>query len=286
MLCGAKKELCFINNSETILPKIDYVFNHILNDKVILRNFVCAMIKINEKNVEDIQYVDIYTSEEYEEPIHISTNVRMWIKNENSTIEEVHVEIQLVNFNHEEVLIENNYDEVLEQVKEAYEYGKLNKYIMINIFDVDVLDKKKYPCCYNIKYLTENIEQNLYNIEIHNIELKKLHYNNFLDSNILMWLNFLNSENLIDLKLNISENKILNMAYESLLSLESNQLSHQIYNVRKRIIKSVIDGIEIVVDDETIQKELQIKVEFATKIAKDLKNMGIDFKIIKMAMDL
>ena len=51
------EETVITNDPEFISPKIDYAFKQMMNSKIALRNFLSAVMKIEEKDIDDIQYI-------------------------------------------------------------------------------------------------------------------------------------------------------------------------------------------------------------------------------------
>lgn len=86
-----EKEAVITNDPEFISPKIDYAFKQMMNSKIALKNFLSAVLKIKENDINDIQYIDTHTLKEYDDDKYIVMDVRLLLKDKC----EIDIEMQV-----------------------------------------------------------------------------------------------------------------------------------------------------------------------------------------------
>lgn len=75
-----EKEAVIANDPEFISSKIDYAFKQMMNSVFALKSFLSAVLKIEEKDIDDIQYIDTHSLKEYDDDKYIIMDVRLLLK--------------------------------------------------------------------------------------------------------------------------------------------------------------------------------------------------------------
>ena len=189
-----ENEYAVTNDPEFILPKIDYAFKQMMNSETALRNFLSAVLKIPEKEIEEIHYVDTHTLKEYEDDKYVVMDVRISLQDKC----EIDIEMQMMNFRSwTDRVVYYNSRMLSEQIKKGHSYEELIKCISISILDFNIFDKCNFPKYYSSYHIREDRDYRIFNdlFEYHIIELPKISENNFMESennddDLLSWVKF------------------------------------------------------------------------------------------------
>lgn len=190
------KETAVTNDPEFISPKIDYAFKQMMNSKVALKNFLSAVMKIPQDDIEDIQYIDTHTLKEHDDDKYIVMDVRLSLQNQC----EIDIEMQMMNFrNWTDRVLYYSCRMLSEQIKKGQDYGKFIKCVSISVLDFNIFEKEKHGGYYSSYHIREDKDSRMFNdlLEFHIIELPKIPemLMERAEDDLLMWVKFLNSEN-------------------------------------------------------------------------------------------
>lgn len=230
-----ENEAAVTDDEEIISPKIDYAFKQMMNSKVALKNFLSAVLKIPENDIEDIQYIDTHTLKEYEDDKYIVMDVRLSLRNQY----EIDIEMQVMNFDYwtDRVLYYSS-RMLAEQIKKGEDYGKFVKCVSISILDFNIFDMNKYPGYYSSYHIREDKDGRIFNdlLEFHIIELHKIPEKLAEEDDLLIWAKFISSEGKEEMEMLSEKNEGVKAAYDELISLKNDDVRRQIYNSRKKAI--------------------------------------------------
>ena len=198
-----ENEYAVTNDSEFISPKVDYAFKQMMNNETALCNFLSAVLKIPEKEIKKIHYVDTYTLKEYDDDKYVVMDVRISLKDKC----EIDIEMQMMNFRSwTDRVVYYSSRMLSEQIKKGQSYGELIKCISISILDFNIFDKGNFPKYYSSYRIREDKDHRIFNdlFEYHIIELPKISEKNFTESeddDLLSWARFINSDDKEEMKM-------------------------------------------------------------------------------------
>ena len=142
----SENEYAVTNDPEFISPKIDYAFKQMMNSETALRNFLSTVLKVPEKNINDIRYIDPHTLKENEDDKYIVMDVRISLKDKC----EIDIEMQMMNFRSwTDRVVYYSSRMLSEQIKKGQSYGELIKCINISILDFSIFYRGNFPKYYS-----------------------------------------------------------------------------------------------------------------------------------------
>ena len=271
-------------------PKVDFVFKNIFGSPKhprILISFLNAILKpVNKITSVEIKGTDLekqFIDDKYS---------RLDIKAETNNNEIINIEIQLKNeynmIKRSLYYLSKMYEE---QLGEGEDYSKLNRTVCINILNFKYLKTEKFHTGYRLKELETN-EELTDVIEMHFIEIPKLHEESDEKDMLSVWTEFLRdpeSEKVRSLEMRIEE---IREAKDELIRLSNDDEQRELYEMRSKILKDKISAlneaerrgiekgieqrnIEIaknlldVLDDETISLKTGLTIEKIQQLRKE-----------------
>ena len=271
-------------------PKVDFVFKNIFGSPKhprILISFLNAILKpVNKITSVEIKGTDLekqFIDDKYS---------RLDIKAETNNNEIINIEIQLKNeynmIKRSLYYLAKMYEE---QLGEGEDYSKLNRTICINILNFKYLKTEKFHTSYRLKEVETN-EELTDVIEMHFIEIPKLHEESDEKDMLSVWTEFLRdpeSEKVRSLEMRIEE---IREAKDELIRLSNDDEQRELYEMRSKILKDKISAlneaerrgiekgieqrnIEIaknlldVLDDETISLKTGLTIEKIQQLRKE-----------------
>jgi|GEM_PF-49468 len=254
--------------TSVIKPKVDYAFKQMMNNRVALRDFLSAVLKMNEENITDIAYIDTHTLKEHDNDKYIVMDVRITVDN----IYEIDVEMQVRNFVYwtDRVLF-YTCKMLTGQMKKSDDYNKFKKCINISILDYNIFDDKKYKNFYSSYHISEDKDNRIFSdlLEFHVIELKKIpedSINSLENNKLLDWARFLNSESKEEMEMLSKQNSGIKAAYDELETLYDDDEKRAIYEAREKAMmdyrvqqraareEGIKEGIEKAMIDSRVQQ--------------------------------
>ncbi len=234
----SENECAVTRDTEFISPKIDYAFKQMMNSETALRNFLSAVLKVPEKEINEIHYVDTHTLKEYEDDKYVVMDVRISLQNKC----EIDIEMQMMNFRSwTDRVVYYSSRMLSEQIKKGQGYVELIKCISISILSFNIFDKCNFPKYYSSYHIREDIDHRVFNdlFEYHIIELPKISEKNFTeleDDNLLSWARFINSDDKEEMKMLSEKNHGIKAAYDELEALSNDEERRAIYEAREKAI--------------------------------------------------
>jgi predicted transposase/invertase (TIGR01784 family) len=274
-----EKETVITNDPEFISPKIDYAFKQMMNSKIALKNFLSTVLKIEEKNIDDIQYIDTHTLKEYDDDKYVVMDVRLLLKDKC----EIDIEMQVMSFKHwTDRVVYYSSRMLSEQMKRGQDYGKFIKCVSISILDFNIFDKNSYPGYYSSYHIREDSDGRIFAdlLEFHLIELPKISKILTINSedDLLIWAKFINSKNREEMVKLTEKNEGIKAAYDELLSLENDDERRQIYRIREKAIMDYKVQTRLMREEGRQEEKLQT--------AKNMLKKGLSIEIINDITEL
>ena len=268
-------------------PKMDFIFNKIMEDEALLLDFLHAVLGKAEGELVSVERMNLVTTKEFLENKYAVLDVK--VKTGDGRI--INIEIQ----NRDEKNMSKrtlfNWSKMYgEQVIEGENYRKLNKTICINILNFNYLeDENGFHNIYRLLNTQSKNELKDNTMELHFIELPKYDgYKNISDNESLKaWVEFLNRPD----NSNYKENPAIKKAVEKLEILSGDKETIELYKLRKealaegnRLINTAriegkaeglieekyrfVQNLLDILDDETIAQKSELSLEEVREIRK------------------
>jgi len=143
------------------------------------------------------------------------------------------------------------------QIREGDDYDLLEKTISILIMDYISLPSDEMQTCFQLRECQQKLDLTDM-IEVHTIELPKLHKQGRRDTNTeqIQWMTFLNAESIEELKMASEANPVIKKATDLLITMSQDEETRQIYEAREQYLldqklrmaamrrKGIAEGIE------------------------------------------
>ena len=233
----SENEYAVTNDLEFISPKIDYAFKQMMNSETALRNFLSAILKVPEGDINEIRYVDPHTLKENEDDKYVVMDVRIFLQDKC----EIDIEMQMMNFRSwTDRVVYYSSRMLSEQIRKGHSYEELIKCISISILDFNIFDKNDFPKYYSSYHVREDKDHRILNdlLEYHIIELPKISEKNITkaEDDLLLWAKFINSDDKEEMKMLSEKNHGIKAAYEELEALNNDEDRRAIYEAREKAI--------------------------------------------------
>ena len=287
-----ENECAVTNDPEFISPKIDYAFKQMMNSETALRNFLSAVLKVPEKEINEIHYVDTHTLKEYEDDKYVVMDVRISLKDKC----EIDIEMQMMNFRSwTDRVVYYSSRMLSEQIKKGQGYVELIKCISISILSFKIFDKCNFPKYYSSYHIREDEDYRIFNdlFEYHIIELPKISEKNFTEAedDLLLWASFMNSDDKEEMKMLSKKNHGIKAAYDELEALNNDEERRAIYEAREKAImdynvQNPVAREERARSEGKKEGKIEGRKEEKIEIAKKLLRLGATIETVKFATDL
>ncbi len=259
-------------------PKIDFVFKNIFGSEKhpkVLISFLNAVLKpeylITRVKIKNTDLEKYYLDDKFS---------RLDVKAETSNNEIINIEIQLKN---EYNMIKRSlyYWSKLyeEQLGEGEDYTSLKRTVCINILNFKYLKNDRFHNGYRLKELETNEELSDV-LEIHFIEIPKLHENSDEKDMLVAWTEFLKnpeSEKVRDLEMSIEEIK---EAKDELVKLSNDDKQRALYEMRSKILKDKASALNKA-KEEGIEEGIEKGIEKGREEAAiEAMKAGLDINVV------
>ena len=273
-----------------IAPHIDVVFKSIFcneNEKGPLMSLLSSIMELPLESFEELQLLNTELIPENVEQKSSRLDLRIRLKDKT----EIDVEIQVINqVAYKERILYYWAKLYSGNLKKSETYDKLKKCVVINIVYFELF---KMPRMHTKFQLFEAKENELLtdHLEIHFLELSKLNaYNRAIENEVLIdWAEFLSLKKEGDLMALKDRTDLPEHLLKAIEKYESIKDDPDLYYEALNLQMGIMDQIQRL-DDATNKGREEGREEgredAQKQIAKNLKNLGIDYKTIQEATGL
>ena len=214
-------------------PKVDFCFKELMEDEEVRNAFLAAVLGINVEDVIESRILPSHLRQKDKDEKLGILDVRVLLNNR----EQIDIEIQ-VTFS--EYWAERTLFYLgkmfTDQLKPGENYQKLEKCIHIGILNFTMFDDEEYYSCF---HFWSDEGRKLYSdkVEIHTLELPKLAKHDYLETELLKWLQFINAETKEEFEMAAEKNEYIKKAYEDLNRISADEEKRLEYEERERMIR-------------------------------------------------
>ena len=213
-------------------PKIDFCFKELMTNEEIRRGFISAVLGIQPEEIVETQLMPTLLRKEKQNDKQGILDVRVKINNR----EQINMEIQIVSLDYwaERSLfyLSKMYTE---QIQGGEAYSVIQKCIHVGILDFLLFpESEDFYSCF---HFWEDGRREKYSekMEIHVLELPKLHKFQYPETELLKWARFLNAERKEEFEKMAKENPYIGIALEELEKLSADEIKRLEYESTQKL---------------------------------------------------
>ena len=265
-------------------PKVDFVFKNIFGSEKhpeILISFLNAILK-PKMPIVGVEIKGTEINKQFVEDKYS----RLDVKATTSNNEIINIEIQLKDeynmIKRSLYYLSKMYEE---QLGEGEDYSNLRRTICINILNFKYLKTDCFHTGYGLKEIYTN-EELTDIIEMHFIEVPKLPPEADASDMLVAWIEFLKdpeSEKVRGLELSIEE---VRHAKDELIRMSNNKEQRALYEMRAKTLKDKVSALNKARREGRQEGRQEGRREGIYEIATNLKEVGVDYEIIKQTTGL
>lgn len=203
-----------------MMPKIDYCFKELMQDKDILKAFLLTVLDIENNDIISIKLEPTETRKMSSDDKIGILDVKVALN--NNTIIDIEIQISSYKYWPDRSMFYTN-KTFTEELKSGEEYDKLKKCIHIGILDF-ILYKgtNEYHSCFHLR---EDIRHEIYSdkLEFHILELPKVIEAEYLETPLYNWLKFFNIKTKKELFEMYGKDEYIDKACDTILRLSSDK---------------------------------------------------------------
>lgn len=222
------------SNDFIMKPKVDFCFKELMEDAIVRRGFISALLNIQPDEIEETLLIATHLRKEHVIDKFGVLDICVLL---NGTTQ-IDVEIQVASF---PLWPERSLFYLCKlfagRITEGENYGSLGKCIHVGILDFVLFPEvETYHSCYHFR---EDNRRQLYSdkMEIHILELPKLAQKEYPASELLDWVRFLSADSREEMERMAEKNEYLEKAYERLKFMSADEIKRREYLAREMAIR-------------------------------------------------
>lgn len=222
------------SNDFIMKPKVDFCFKELMEDAIVRRGFISALLNIQPDEIEETLLIATHLRKEHVIDKFGVLDICVLL---NGTTQ-IDVEIQVASF---PLWPERSLFYLCKlfagRISEGENYGSLGKCIHVGILDFVLFPEvETYHSCYHFR---EDSRRQLYTdkMEIHILELPKLAQKEYPASELLDWVRFLSADSREEMERMAEKNEYLEKAYERLKFMSADEIKRREYLAREMAIR-------------------------------------------------
>jgi predicted transposase/invertase (TIGR01784 family) len=232
-------EIDAIGKRELLPLKSDVIFKMVFADQRnadILRCFLCAVLDIPEKQLEEIAVIDSHLEREFPDDKLGILDVRVLTQSGKR----IDIEIQLYEYRFmSERITFYTCKNLTGQIASGEDYEVIRKTITIVILDFSLLDNPAYQHLFRL-YDAKNQTQFTDILEIHTLELPKLPPETSNESLLLNWLRLFKANKLEEYEMLATKDPAIKKTVDILKRLSADDKARLAYQAREKAIRDEI----------------------------------------------